>query len=138
MFLYVRIFKCEDLDNYDLWSENDVYCKIDFQGTTKYTEVINDNNDPEWDAKASFIFPYAPLQCPSLTVHILDSDTFSSSILKSVIFDVNDADDHTLTDEKNGLRIKYGKVFLSTIKDIEEIKRNTIHDIAGKIYTMTV
>lgn len=136
MFLFFQIFECFDLPQMDMATENDVFCKVVFQGVTKYTAIKVDNPNPRWKDDAMFIFPLDPYGDMTLSIDVLDSDGFFRN---QKIGDAQINVDGALWESRDFmcdiLRASYAVVHVYTDKDLAAIKANFVKSVIDTITT---
>jgi len=133
VFLYFRLFKCTNLRKGDLLSENDVYCKLNFQGNSKFTCIKENDANPEWEENATFIFPFDPSKNTTFEINIYDSDGFKSDLLATVNLNVSDAMWESKMVTTANIEARYSFVYVCSELDIKKIKYDAVELVFDKM-----
>jgi len=76
---YITIEKGESAKNEDLFSQSDLYLKIDFGGKMERTRTINNSNSPMWNE--TFNFKLHEGHARDIHFKLLDEDTSRNDII---------------------------------------------------------
>ena len=120
--IYIKIKKLlQPLNkNNDFLTKNDLYVEIEFNGTTKRTRTINNNNNPEWNEDFLFNYNkniYDKLKKQIVKISVWDEDAFS----RTKIFDDSITFFETAIDKfrTQHLEIDYGLLYYEKDKEIK-------------------
>ena len=87
MYLLFQVVSCE-VESTDFFSSPDIFCVVTFQGVKKQTEVVDETYNVIWAEKGTFLFPFDEEKEHFVFVDVYDKDLWSSTLLKSVSFNV--------------------------------------------------
>jgi hypothetical protein len=112
----------------EYFSKNDLYVEVSFNGETKKTRTINNNNNPQWGEE--FIFQYNKtlidnIKKPKISLIIWDEDNFGRKLIfKEYIIIFKTCIDKFRTQY---LEIDYGLIYYEKDQEIE-YKNKTIEN----------
>ena len=136
MYLHFQLVSCVVEDRVDLFSENDTFCEVRFQGVTKRTIIMEDDSSPFWGEKGEFVFRYNEDLDDTIFVDIYDSDGWRNELIKTVSFTIRLTElesFNSMDDTKDSVQCRYALVQLLDQTSIECIKRRAIDDLKMSI-----
>ena len=75
MSLEILVQKAKDLINLERFGESDPFVEVEFQGRKEKTEVIDNNLNPEWNARLKFDLGDVPLSPgDSIILRVMDHE----------------------------------------------------------------